>query len=108
MGRQIIKQPNGKYAVFSSIVDALIAFDMTKEELIQMRIDEETENIKRDIGDILDKIERKENPYYQFAKTPEEMIEWIGEIHSVNSEEYKDALKFLGNKNELHKKETDS
>lgn len=33
MGQHIVKQPNGKYAIFSSIVDHFIAYDATPEEI---------------------------------------------------------------------------
>lgn len=33
MGQQIIEQPDGKYAVFSSVVDSWILIDATREEI---------------------------------------------------------------------------
>ena len=42
MGRQIIEQPNGKYAIWSTIVDDFILEDITVEEYIEFRIQEET------------------------------------------------------------------
>lgn len=34
MGRTIVKQPNGKFAVYSSIMDDFIMWDATKEDYI--------------------------------------------------------------------------
>ena len=47
MSREIVKQPNGLYCVFPSIVDDVIVYDATPEELIKFRIEEETETIKK-------------------------------------------------------------
>lgn len=35
MGRPIIIQPDGKFAVFSTVTDTIVAFDLTKEELLE-------------------------------------------------------------------------
>lgn len=35
MGRSIIRQPNGKFAVFSSVSDSFIALDCTYEDLVE-------------------------------------------------------------------------
>lgn len=35
MGRSIVEQPDGKYALFSTIVDDFIVCDLTEEELIE-------------------------------------------------------------------------
>lgn len=37
MGQHIVKQPNGKYAIFSSNVDHFIAYDATPEEIRELR-----------------------------------------------------------------------
>ena len=44
MGRQIIKQPNGKYCVFSSICDNIIYYDMTPGEIIEAYVEEDRVN----------------------------------------------------------------
>ena len=35
MGRQIIKQPNGRFCVFSSIVDNVIWYDMEQKDIVE-------------------------------------------------------------------------
>ncbi len=35
MGWQVVEQPDGLYSIFSSIVDDIICFDCTKEEVIE-------------------------------------------------------------------------
>jgi hypothetical protein len=58
MARKIIKQPNGKYCIFSTIVDHFIAYNMTKEEIIALRVAEAqtkiTEEVVREINAIND------------------------------------------------------
>jgi GH25 family lysozyme M1 (1,4-beta-N-acetylmuramidase) len=64
MGRQIIKQPNGLYCIWSTIVDDIIACDMTREDYINMRVEEEKEKITKDINEICDYLDRGEKPFY--------------------------------------------
>lgn len=44
MGRFICKQPNGLYCVFSTTVDCPVAWNMTREEYIQMKMEEAKED----------------------------------------------------------------
>jgi adenylate kinase len=77
MGQQIIKQPDGLLAVFSSIVDAFIVVDATPEEILDWRAEEaaakERERTQRELDAVLADDPRK--VYYQFAKTWEEAAE---------------------------------
>lgn len=49
MARSIVKQPNGLYAVFSSVVDDFVATDATEEELIEMLIQEQKDRITEEV-----------------------------------------------------------
>ena len=40
MGRAVIKQPDGLYAVFSTGVDRWVAWDLTREQYIERRVEE--------------------------------------------------------------------
>jgi hypothetical protein len=46
MGQQIIRQPDGKLAVFSSVVDAFVVVDATPEEIIEWRAQEAAEQAR--------------------------------------------------------------
>ena len=81
MGRQIIKQPDGKYSIWSSIVDNFIITDCTKEEYIEFAINEEKEKIKEQLNEIFEIIEEGGKPYFQFTKTYEDCLETIKSIH---------------------------
>jgi len=74
MGQQIIKQPDGRLAVFSSVVDAFIVVDATPEEILDWRAEEaaakERERTQRELDAVLADDPRR--VYFQFVRTWEE------------------------------------
>jgi hypothetical protein len=56
MGQQIIRQPDGKLAVFSSVVDAFIVVDATPEEILEWRAEEAAQEARRRTQRELDKV----------------------------------------------------
>ena len=73
MGHQIIKQPDGLYAVFSSFTDTWIIYDADRQEIFDYYAERAKEDADRNTKRILDRIE--EDPrraYYQFTMTFEE------------------------------------
>lgn len=81
MGKQIIKQPNGKYCIFSSIVDNVTHYDMTVEEIIEEWVNDAKNDITEKVKCIVSKLENGEQPYYQFTHSYDDMIAIIKEIH---------------------------
>ena len=79
MGRQIIKQPDGKYAVWSSVVDGFIILDATREELIEEMGESARKEKVQEVTDLLDSIDKGERPYHQFTLTwsDPEVQEWL-------------------------------
>lgn len=77
MGHQIIKQPNGKYSIYSSVTESVIGYEITKDELIKHYKEEASKKAEKDTLDILERIETTEKPYYQFTKTWEEVKDTI-------------------------------
>jgi hypothetical protein len=70
MGRQVIKQPDGLYAIFSSITDTWIVYDATRQEIVDYYVEVAVKDAKRDALRVLDAVD--ENPrkaYYQFTMT---------------------------------------
>ncbi len=53
MGRQIIKQNDSTYAVFSSVVGAIVRYDMSKQELINHFRQEAADRAERLVLDSL-------------------------------------------------------
>lgn len=54
MGHQIIRQPDGLYAVFSSGTDRWLAWDLTREQYIERRVDEAAREARTDAAWLLD------------------------------------------------------
>lgn len=79
MGRQIIKQPNGKYCIFSSIVNNVTHYDMTVEEIIEEWVNQAKNDITEKVKGIVSKLDNGEQPYYQFTHSYEDMIALIKE-----------------------------
>lgn len=74
MGQQIIKQPDGRLAVFSSITDTFIIVDATPEEIVEWRAEQaaakERERTQRELDAVLANDPRR--VYFQFTRTWEE------------------------------------
>jgi len=81
MSRQIIKQPNGLYCVFSTISDDIIYYNQSPQDLIEKEIKEQTELITKDITETVERLERGEKPGFQFTMTYFDMCERIKEYH---------------------------
>ncbi len=81
MGWQIIKQPNGKLCIFSSVVDNVVYYDGTPEQIINAFVEAETTPVIKRVRDIIGKLQSGEKPYYQFTKSFDEMIATIKDIH---------------------------
>ncbi|MFJ5984360.1 hypothetical protein [Lentzea sp. NPDC092896] len=76
VGNQIIKQPDGKYAVFSSITDTIIFWDATHDEVVQFFVDRAAEDTRRSVEKVLAHV-AADNPreaYYQFTMTWQEAL----------------------------------
>jgi hypothetical protein len=73
MGHQIIKQPDGLFAIFSSYTDTWIVYDATRQDVIDYYVEKAREDAERGVTRILAAVE--EDPrkaYYQFTMTFEE------------------------------------
>lgn len=81
MARQIIEQPDGKYCVFSSIVDGFIIKDATREEIVESFAEEARQDTIVSINSTFDKLESGGRPYYQFTMSYEEALETIKMRH---------------------------
>ncbi|NUS22692.1 MAG: hypothetical protein HOV92_00485 [Streptomyces sp.] len=77
MGQQIIKQPDGRLAVFSSVVDAFIVVDATPEEILDWRAEQAAADARRFTQRELDAVlaDDPRRVYFQFARTWEEASE---------------------------------
>lgn len=94
MGRQIIKQPNGLYAQFSSIVDDFVMYDATPEEILEDWVEDYKSSTKEKLDKIIKELDAGGRPYYQFTKTLDEALDTIKEVHgeSVAQQRRKEIL----------------
>lgn len=84
MGHQIVKQPDGRYAIFSTIVDDWIYYNATKEDLIEWAGDRARMRAQEEIEALLTKIGADDGkPYHQFTKTFEELDQIVFECHGT-------------------------
>jgi hypothetical protein len=67
MGESIVKQPNGRYARYSSIVDDFTDINMTEDDYIELCVVSEKENAIRDAKITLE---------YHVCKMEEVIEEW--------------------------------
>ena len=72
MGYQIIKQPNGLFAIWSSVVDDFVWFDCAKHDLIEIFLKEKEEQITKFVEEKVHALEKGEKAYYQFTMSWEE------------------------------------
>jgi len=98
MGHQIIKQPNGKFSIFSTVVDHFIVIDATPEEIIEYYVKEETEDITANVNAKVEALNRGEKPYGQFTQDWEETLEIIEGIHGKSDKFLKQIKKTIGEK----------
>lgn len=94
MGKQIIQTPNGKYAIFSTVIDDFVAFNGTKEEVLEYFKAEAAKKAERDILEVFEKMKNGEKPYRQFTMSLEEMMEVMKKSHC--EEDYETCKKELG------------
>lgn len=76
MGHQIIKQPDGRFCVFSTMVDSIVYTDATAEELADLYAVEAAEKARIETRRITDAVRdgRARSIYGQFAMTYDEAL----------------------------------
>jgi len=94
MGQQIIKQPNGKYCLFSSVVDSVTYYNLTKKEIVEVWTDKAKKEFESEVNEIIEKLDKEEKPYYQFTMDYEEMLKTILEVH--NADEMENVKQTIG------------
>ena len=81
MGQQVIKQPNGLYAVWSSMADAIVFYDATPNEILEYWLEEERERLKWKLSDLIAKLDQGIPAYHQFTKSWEKALELTEDAH---------------------------
>lgn len=75
MAEQIIKQPDGRFAVFSSFTDTFIAWDATPEEIVEWRMQRAAAKAQEDTLREMGRVQSMEKPYAQFTLDWDRAIE---------------------------------
>lgn len=57
MGRSVIKQPDGLYAVFSSGTDRWVAVDLTRDQYIEWRVEQAVREARAEAARLLDDVD---------------------------------------------------
>ncbi len=92
MGSQIIQQPNGLFAVWSSITDYFDIIDATPEEIVEEWLEEKRAEYAVSVARTIEMLKAGGKPSHQFTKTFDECIATIREIHGDDAE----SLELLG------------
>lgn len=91
MAEQIIQQPDGKYCVYTTIVDNITEYNLSRDEVLQRAGNTPYDKFR--MKRIVDMLDAGEKPYYQFTKTYEQILEWVKEVHG--SEEVADLRRCI-------------
>ena len=93
MARTVIKQPNGNYAVFSTVIDDFIMVNATKQEIIDADIEEARERINEKYDEMFKYFDKDEHApvYLNHHMTWEEAMERVVDIHGGDAAEQSEA-----------------
>lgn len=86
MGKQVVLQPDGKLAVWSTIVDAFVMYDATIEDVVEDDLQELRRRLTEQLTEVVEKLKRGEKPYRQFTKTYDECVSEIAERYGDDDE----------------------
>lgn len=99
MSLYIIKQPNGKYGVFSTQTNRFCLINQTPDQLVESMTSQELSEKQAEIKNIIKQIEQGKNPYFHFAKSFSDVLgrmQWCWGQQSVD-----DLLKCFEEDDEL-------
>ena len=54
MGYQIVKQPNGLYCIFSTVVDSIVDYNLTRDRVVGFMTKKETKKIEDDVDRVIE------------------------------------------------------
>jgi hypothetical protein len=81
LGRQILKQPDGEFAVWSTNSDSIIIYDATEADIVTYFLERDVRDSIAATMKIIDELEAGEKPYYQFTMTWEQALKEHEERH---------------------------
>lgn len=98
MGHQIIRQPNGKYCLYSSNVDNIVYYNLLKDDIKAIWQQQSNNQLSDKVDQIIEDLEENKKPYYQFTMSFEEMMNSIKERHG--DKEYEEIMLLISSSDE--------
>lgn len=89
MANRIVQQPNGLYAIWSTVVDDFTMIDCTPEEIIDEWTEAERVRIVESVRKVIQQLKEGGKPYFQFTETFDECVARIRELHGADAESLK-------------------
>jgi len=81
MAHEIHKQPNGRYCIFSSVVDNIVFYDATKEDLIDFYSERERELITKRINETTEKLDKGKKVSFWSCENLGEVLKAVRSVH---------------------------
>lgn len=83
MGMQIIKQPDGRFALWSSVADGIAMYDASAQDIEDFFAEEAEKDTRRRVREKIAHVEagHPEQVYFQFAMTWDEALREHTERH---------------------------
>ncbi len=92
MGHTVIKQPNDKYAIFSSVIDDFIILDANKDELIEFYVDSAREEITERFDRMFGYYDRGQTPPIYAGGPSITWMEAINRRKEIHGNEVEDIV----------------
>lgn len=86
MSYQIAKQPNGKYAVWSTVVDDFISVNCGVDDIVEFFVSLERQRIEAEVKRICGELDEGKSPYHQFTNSLSELVEHAREVHGEDTD----------------------
>ena len=102
MPAQVVRQPDGRYAVWSSVTDDFVAVNLEAADVIEATAQSAAEEVRQEMTRIIGVLEKGGKPYFQFTKTFEECVETTLANHGNGTA----SLRELGIDKQHHDKQT--
>lgn len=83
MSYQIVKQPDGKLAVWSTIVDSFVMIDAEQTDIVDFLLEGRVSYTTQKVADIVASLDRGGKPYGQFTDSWEAMQATHARVHGA-------------------------
>ena len=81
MGKQIIQQADGKFAIWSTNSDAIVIYDATEADIVAYFLQRDVRDSIASTMKILEELRAGKQPYYQFTMSWDEALKEHEERH---------------------------